>query len=231
VPGAFRATNVWVGLLIRYAYEISDEQIESAPDWTRTERFDVAARLERPAAGVLSSGSRATRLAVRSLLAERFNLVVRREMREVEMYALVMSRADSRPGPMLKRSSTDCSPDAIRARLNGGQAGQPASFCGTRVNTGRIQFGGSPISEFVKTFRPYGRSVIDRTGLTGNWEFQLTFMPDQFDLPPGQNAPAIDPNAPSLPTALEEQLGLKLQPTRGSIEVLVVERVERPTAD
>jgi uncharacterized protein (TIGR03435 family) len=98
-----------------------------------------------------------------------------------------------------------------------------------RVNTGRIQFGGYPMSWFAQNWRPDGRSVIDRTGLTGNWEFELTFMPDQFDPPPGQNAPAIDPNAPSLPTALQEQLGLKLEDTKGTIEVLVVERVERPT--
>ena len=97
------------------------------------------------------------------------------------------------------------------------------------VNTGRIRFGGNPISVFARQFHPYGRSVIDRTGLTGNWEFELTFMPDQLEPPPGQNAPAIDPNAPSLLTALQEQLGLKLEPTKGSVEVLVVERIERPT--
>ena len=109
------------------------------------------------------------------------------------------------------------------------KAGQPVPPCGTQVNTGRIRFGGNPISEFVKSFRFDGRSVIDRTGLTGNWEFQLTFMPDQFDPPPGANAPPIDPEAPSLPAALQEQLGLKLEPTRGTIEVVIVERVERPT--
>ena len=76
-----------------------------------------------------------------------------------------------------------------------------------------------------------GRSVIDRTGLTGLWEFELTYMPDQALPPaqPGREPPVIDPNAPPLPTALQEQLGLKLEPTRGTIEVLVVERVERPT--
>ena len=105
------------------------------------------------------------------------------------------------------------------------------TLCGTRFNSGRIQFGGNPISAFARAWRPDGRSVIDRTGLTGNWDFELTFMPDQFDPPPGQNAPPIDPNAPPLLTALQEQLGLKLEPTRGTIEVLIVERVERPTED
>ena len=86
------------------------------------------------------------------------------------------------------------------------------------------------MSEFARVFNPDGRNVIDRTGLTGNWDFELTFMPDQpASLPPGQNAPPIDPDAPSLPAALQEQLGLELEPTRGLVEKLVVERVERPT--
>jgi bla regulator protein BlaR1 len=237
VPGVFTGTNVWLRQLIRYAYDIQDNQLEGAPDWTRTlspERFDVSARLEPVPAGGEAAQERAMRLAMRTLLAERFNLVVRREMREVPMWALVMARRDGRPGPMLKPSSTDCSPEGREARMAAAQAalqaGRPVSTCGMRVNTGRIQFGGYPMSWFAKEFSPYnGRSVIDQTGLTGSWEFQLTFMPDQFDPPPGPNAPAIDPNAPSLPTALQEQLGLKLEPTKGTIEVLVVERVERPT--
>ncbi len=231
-PGAFTGTNVWLNLLITYAYRIQNNQIESAPDWTRTlspERFDVAARLEQVRPGV--TDSEAKRLAMRTLLAERFNLVVTRVTREVPMYALVMARADGRPGPMLRPSSTDCSATGMKARAAAEQAGKPLSgFCGLQVNTGRIRFGGRPMSEFARVFNPDGRNVIDRTGLTGNWDFELTFMPDQpASLPPGQNAPPIDPDAPSLPAALQEQLGLKLEPTRGLVEKLVVERVERPT--
>jgi uncharacterized protein (TIGR03435 family) len=241
VPGRFTATNVPVTQLIRYAYDISNNQIESAPDWARTdgaffggERFDVTAILEEaPARGPSSEDERMKRLATRTLLAERFSLAVRREMREVPMYALVMARADGRPGPKLQRSSTDCSPEGREARLAAAKAavaaGKPVSTCGTRLQTGRIQFGGNPISVFAQAWRPSGRTVLDRTGLTGNWEFELTFMPDQFDPPPGPNAPPLDPGAPSLPAALQEQLGLKLEDTRGTMEVLVVERVERPT--
>jgi bla regulator protein BlaR1 len=228
-PGRYRGTNVPVTQLIRYAYEISDEQIESAPDWARTERFDVMALLDEAPGRVPSSEEQAKRLAMRTLLAERFQLAVRREMREVPMYALVMARTDGRPGPKLQRSSNDCSPQGREARIAAATAGKPVGTCGTRIRTGLIQFGGNPISVFAKAWRPDGRIVIDRTGLTGNWEFELTFMPDQFDPPPGQNAPPIDHDAPSLPAALREQLGLKLEDTRGTIEVLVVERVERPT--
>jgi len=235
VPGIYRATNVWLSLLITYAYGIQNNQIESAPDWTRTlspERFDVAARLEQTPPGV--PDAEAKRLAMRTLLAERFKLAVKRETREVPMFALVMARRDGRPGPMLTRSATDCSPEARArdaARVAAGPSGtQAAGFCGMRVNTGRIQFGGAPISQFVKQFAPDGRRVIDRTGLTGNWEFVLTFTPDVPDLElPGQSPHAIDPDGPSLLTALQEQLGFKLEPTKGEVEVLVVERVERPT--
>jgi uncharacterized protein (TIGR03435 family) len=74
-------------------------------------------------------------------------------------------------------------------------------------------------------------SSIERR--TGNWDFDLTFTPDEQPgpPPPGQDAPVIDPNLPSLPAAMQEQLGLKLEPTKGSVEVLVIERAERPTAN
>lgn len=230
--GRFTARNVLLRRLITYAYQISDNQLVSAPGWIGTERFDITARLDHEPPAVPRSEPGERRLALRTLLAERFQLVVKREMREVPMYALVMARADRRLGPMLVPSSTDCSPEALKTRIAAGQAGTPVSgVCGTRANAGRIQFGGYPMSEFVKVFRPNGRSVVDRTGLTGNWELQLTYLPDQFDPATGQNASAFDPDLPSLPTALEEQLGLKLESIKGTIEVLVIERVERPTGN
>jgi bla regulator protein BlaR1 len=239
VPGRFTATNVPVIHLIRYAYDISNEQIESAPDWARSdgrgfggERFDITALLEDVPSRPSLEDEKTKRMAMRTLLAERFNLVVRPEMREVPMFALVMARADRRPGPKLKASSTDCSPEGREARIAAAKAaaaGQPLSVCGMRVNTGRIVFGGYPLSWLAQNWSPDGRRIVDRTGLTGNWEFELTFMPDQFDPSPGPNAPPLDPNAPSLPAALQEQLGLKLEDTKGTIEVLVIERVERPT--
>jgi uncharacterized protein (TIGR03435 family) len=171
------------------------------------------------------------RLAVRTLLADRFKLVVRREAREVPMYALVMARRDGQPGPMLKRSSVDCSPEGREARIAAAKAGKPAGVCGMRVRTGLIQVGGYTMADFAKGLSPYdGRSLIDRTGLTGTWEFELAFMPDQLPPPqPGREPPPIDPNAPPLLTAIQEQLGLKLEPTRGTMELLIVDRVDRPT--
>ena len=76
-----------------------------------------------------------------------------------------------------------------------------------------------------------GRAVVDRTGLTGEWSFELTFAPQAGQLPPGVELPAVDPNTPDLFTAVQEQLGLKLEATKGPVEVLIVESIERPTAD
>jgi uncharacterized protein (TIGR03435 family) len=97
-----------------------------------------------------------------------------------------------------------------------------------------VLFGGSPLSMFATALAgPVGRVVVDRTGLTGAWDFELTFSGDpQRGLPsPGVEPPPDDPNAPSLFTALQEQLGLKLEATKGPVEVVVVDRVERPAPD
>jgi uncharacterized protein (TIGR03435 family) len=107
-----------------------------------------------------------------------------------------------------------------------------------------ILFGGIPMQQFATMLsvvladgngpggRDQGRLVIDKTGLTGRFEFNLTWTPEQMPTaapPPG--VPPIDPNGPSFFTALQEQLGLKLQSARGPLEVVVIDRVERPTPD
>jgi uncharacterized protein (TIGR03435 family) len=104
---------------------------------------------------------------------------------------------------------------------------------------GRIIVGGQPISSVVLGLaNQVGRPVIDKTGLTGNYDFEVTFMPEgrigggpAGPLPPGVELPAIDPNAPSLFTALQEQLGLKLEAGRGPVEVLVIDSAQQPTDD
>jgi uncharacterized protein (TIGR03435 family) len=102
---------------------------------------------------------------------------------------------------------------------------------------GNLVAGGMPMSQLITTLSQLvGRVVQDRTGLTGEFDFELTFTPDQMPqgLPPGANAPAlppIDPTGPSIFTALQEQLGLKLDSTKGSVDVLVIDHVEQPTVD
>jgi uncharacterized protein (TIGR03435 family) len=229
--GGFIATNAQLSLLIQRAYDISEDQLVNAPEWIHSARYDITARLDREPASPGRSQPDARSLALRSLLAERFKLAVHREIREFPIFALVMARGDRQPGPMLKPSSLDCSPEGMKARAAARQQGKPAAGgCGSVFNIGSISFGGYPLSEFAKVLSPYEeRTVVDRTGLTGNWDFELRFTPDDVGQPaPGQDPPVIDPNGPSFVTALRDQLGLKLDPAKGPVEVLVVDRVERP---
>jgi uncharacterized protein (TIGR03435 family) len=229
--GRYTATNVPLRALIREAYGISENQLVDAPAWTRTERFDIDAKLAREPPEVPDGELGERHFALQSLLAKHFQLVVHHETREFPLYALVMSRADRKPGPMLKPSSANCSPDAMPGQIAAARAGKSLA-CGTLVSTGRIQFGGRTMSDLARrlsSFPVLGRGVVDRTGLTGRWEFELTYTPDpdQLPSPPGGEPPAFDPNGPSLFAAFQEQLGLKLESIRGPWEVLVIDRVER----
>jgi uncharacterized protein (TIGR03435 family) len=237
--GRYTAINASLRILILRAYQISDERLIGAPDWMRTERFDIVAKLEREPPAVSRGEPGERLLALRSLLAERFELVVHFETRQFPMYALVMAAADGKPGPKLTPASGACSPDNMEARIAAAQAGKPiAGVCGSQFGSGRIQIGGRPLSVFARGLsgsRDIGRAVIDRTGLAGDWDVDLTYspapdrLPQQLDAPlhPVQGPPAFDPNGPSLFTALQEQLGLKLESIQGPMEVLVVDRVGR----
>jgi uncharacterized protein (TIGR03435 family) len=240
--GRFVATNAWVKILIQRAYGILENQLIGAPDWTGIDsgvRYDINAKLEQEPPAAPPGQLSAQRLALRSLLVDRFKLVVHRETRQVPMYALVLARADGKPGPILTPASGLCLPENAEKRRAAIQAGK-ASVCGTRVQTGRIQHGGHPLSDFARALSdsPWlGRTVVDRTGLTGNWDFVLTFTPDRLpspgelsERPASDPRPVIDPDGPPLFTALQDQLGLKLESIRGPMEVLVVDRVEMPAA-
>jgi bla regulator protein blaR1 len=103
-----------------------------------------------------------------------------------------------------------------------------------QVLPGRVRFGGYPLSLFAQLIsNQVGRAVVDRTGLTGNWDFEMTYAPPpaQGPLPPGVELPPSDPDAPDLFTAVREQLGLKFESTKGPIEVLVIDSIEMATPD
>lgn len=231
--GRMEAVNIPLRTLITFAYQLQPFQLAGAPGWIASDRFDIVAKMEgeappRPP----GTGPDDVMLAMRALLAERFKLKVRRETREMDIYALVMARADGKPGPALKPSTQDCAAAAAAARRGAPPPGPGGSqpFCGMFGSPGTLRFGGLPLSQFANGLAGQaGRYVVDRTGLLGSWEFELTFAPEQRGLPPGVDAPAADPNAPSLFTALQEQLGLKLEPAKGPVEVLVVDDVQQLT--
>jgi uncharacterized protein (TIGR03435 family) len=242
--GRFTATNFPLRLLIQNAFRLQPNQLVGGPDWLG-DRYDIVGKIPE---GV--SPARQQEM-VRALLADRFELATHAETRELPIYALVMARSDSRLGPTLSLTKNDCTANAGRGRRAGGPpAAGPPSFpqagsrppCGTFGAPGALSAGGITMARLAEMLSGnVGRTVVDRTGLAGFYEFDLTYTPDRIPggaggpgpgLPPGVPAPpAIDPNGPSLFTALQEQLGLKLDSTRGPVEVTVIDRVERPTED
>lgn len=233
-------TGYTLQMLIQSAYDLQDFQIVGGPKWLDSDRFDVTATSSSP--DLLKAkqpfGPTQQQLMLRSLLADRFKLAVHNETRELPVFALILARADGRLGPELRRASVDCA--AVTAsRSPSSNAPQPPTsgdrpVCGSRVIPGAIVAGGITMPDLVRrlsmlsnTGSSLGRMVIDRTGLSGAFDINLHFTPDRIpDFGPG--GPVIDPNGPSIFTALQEQLGLKLDAQRGPVDVLVIDRAEIP---
>jgi uncharacterized protein (TIGR03435 family) len=230
--GRVDAVNMPLNTLISFAYQVPLFLLAAGPGWIADERFDVVAKLERDAADADASGSiDSLRIAMQTLLADRFKLRVRRETRESDIYALVLARPGVNLNTSLTPSVQDCSPAGIQERRTTTAAStntvQPV-FCGMQMASGKISVGGLALSQFANGLSGLvGRVVIDRTGLNGNWDFELTFAPEPTSgpLPPPGEPPTTDPNA-SIFTALQEQLGLKLQSAKGPVEVLVIDGIE-----
>ena len=238
--GRFSATNAPVALFITYAYQLQPFQLQGGPGWIRSDRFDVIARLEgdSPVAGGIGQIT-PLMLALRSLLADRFTLRVHWEMQELPIYALVLARSDGKLGPNIRPAVVDCVAMSA-ASAAAAKEGRTLTLntpdrvaCGMRNSAGRFQFGGNPMSTFALGLsNQVARVVVDRTGLTGNWDFEFTFTPERIrQAPPGAPPPDIDPNGPSLFTAIQEQLGLKLESTKGPVNVLVIDHIEQPSPD
>jgi len=230
--GSFEAFGVTLGSVIRLAYGLQDFQMVGGPKWVDTDRFDIQVR--GPQGATESEAPR----RLQSLLAERFALKAHMERRNHPIYALVLARADRSLGPRLRRSQIDPKKleeqDAKMLREN------PATFtpleCGLAAGR-RLGDCGSTMAVLASRFPMYvGRMVVDRTGLTGAYAYDLRFG-DRLvpGAGPGGGFPfpiaPPDPDAPSLFTALQEQLGLKLEAQTGRVEVLVIDQVEQPKAN
>ena len=210
-PGSFNRTGT-VASLIQLAYDLLvEQQVVGGPQWLREDRFEIAARAAREAPFA------EMRLMLRSLLAERFKLVVRSEQREMPTYALVFVRSDKRLGPGLKKNEDDCK-SLVEQPRNVPPGAARATGCGsmaTFVNTGASRQMGAP--------------VIDATGLIGNFDWAYFYDAAGSLLGRGIDPNVADPNVPQYATALQEQLGLKLEPRRTPIPVIVIDSAERPT--
>jgi uncharacterized protein (TIGR03435 family) len=232
-PGRYRVINLNLRTLITQAFGVPPYLLVNAPAWTENERFDINAQMAadvKPAPDVQSE-------MLRTLLAERFRLVTHRETRDLPVSTLVLARADRKPGPGLQPASPECGPGGSR-RLGPGPDGRPqlpppgVKPCDTAGGRGGIQTGYITMEAFARMISArMQRMVLDRTGLTGAFQFELTFAPEPVANAGNLQPVDVDPNLPSLVTALQEQLGLRLESARAQVEVLVIDSVDRPTPD
>ncbi len=225
--GRFTATNVPLQILITIAYRIKDFQLSGAPPWVMSERYDVEAKAE----GDPSFDAMLPML--QTLLEDRLQFKFHRDTKEMTVYALVVAKAGK-----LKQSEGECAPrpdgppppepGKLPTAFCGGFMMFPGHLSGQKVSIEALL---DPLSRFT------GRTILDKTNLTGKYDFDLQYTPEQgqFQAPPGGAPPGMpalpptDPNGPSLFTALQEQLGLKLESQKGPVEMIVIDHIERPS--
>jgi uncharacterized protein (TIGR03435 family) len=243
VGGRFNASNLTLRELVLRAYELHGSQLDGGPDWQTSRRFDIQAKAKDPVAGMT-----AMRPMLKTLLADRFKLKVHTERREMPMYALVVAR-DGQLGPNITQSTADCSnseqelaetsakagPGTVAGLLQKGQ-GLPCAIMPVPARGGGMTMRANAVSmaNLAGFLTPFtGRMVQDRTGLGGLYDWEMTFGlggASPAAQPPGGNLPPASP-PPSVMIALQEQLGLKLESTRGLVEILVIDSAALPEPD
>jgi uncharacterized protein (TIGR03435 family) len=236
-PGRLSQTNVTPLQLIQQVYA---GEIVGAPGWIGVDRFDIDAKGDFDLSGFLPAADGAPPRAymmLRTLLADRFKLKVHTDTREAPAYALEVARDDGRLGPQLHKADVDCGAVTAATAKTGQPPAPPepgkAPVCSVAVAPGRVLATGVSMSRFaVGLSRFVNRPVIDRTTLIGDYVLELQWSPDQpAPDPTGGDASRSPSDLPSIFTALQEQLGLKLESIRTRVDVLVIDHVERPTPD
>ena len=224
--GRYIGQNMSLRLLIKTAYGVHDSQIIGGPSWIDSDRWDINAKAE----GYKDPGlfRDVSRLMVRPLLADRFKLVMHHEQRELPVYALVLAKPNEF-GPQFRRDDS-CDPK--------GSAIPPAQ--GSPEPTGNMACGADGFNPrhlwargMTLNYMLIGlgrtsidRVVVDHTGLTGKFDWEVQWIPDDLRVDAVRG-----PDGPSIFQAFRDQLGLKLEPTRDRVDVLVIDRVERPVPD
>ncbi len=241
--GRVSTENMSLRDLILTAYGIEEIQLVGLPGWGTSERFGIEARTDG------STANDQVRLMLRELLADRFGLIVHNETRTLPVLSLVTAKKDGTFGERLRRAGAECGritpppgvplppppppgpaggmrpilPKEVDARGNCGGMAIPGWLSARKFSMDRLS---QVLSVFTR------RPVLNRTGLDGEFDIDLNFTPE-FEtvgpLTPGGGPPPPNPDGPSLFTAVQEQLGLKLDAERAPVEVLVIDKVERPS--
>ncbi len=230
LPDRFVATNVPLRFLILDAYELRDHELVGAPAWTSDKSFDVIGTYP----GARRPPAHEIHLMLQRLLADRFGLRVHREQRELAAYDLVVGRKDARLGPQIHKSEMNCATWIADGRPKT-VAGPPSpvSPSGVRpvctiIATRKWLTGGArTMQDLTASLQSMlGRPVVDRTGLTASYDIDLQWA--AMDLHADDAASAPSSEGPSLFTALEEQLGLKLVSHKENFEVFVIDEIKSP---
>jgi uncharacterized protein (TIGR03435 family) len=245
--GLFSATNYPLVSYIFFAYRIAGSQeqvlLPQLPDWTKTERFDIQARAEG------TPGKDDMRMMMRALLADRFKLAIHNETRDVPVTAFVLAKS-GKTGPQLRLHGNGAPCTAVasaavaQAPLQTVDGDLPAPCNGIFVMPpsvpGRQRFAARNvtmafIADSLTGAAHSGQAMVDKTGLTGTFDFTLEWTPDSTSdaagpLPPGAEV-SPDSNALTLQEALRDQLGIRLQPEKTAINVIVLDHIEHPSAN
>jgi bla regulator protein blaR1 len=235
-PDGSSMQGIPVQMLLHLAFGVEDDRILGAPSWTKSNRYDIEAKVAPEDAPRLDKLKQEDRRAMLlPLLAERFNLKYHHETRELPMYALVVAKG----GPRLTISKTEPPPDPnFPARTEGQSKGGGIDTRGRMMMApGRIESQDTTIEMLTHALAPQvGHSVVDKTGLTGRYDYTLEWTPDNAPppMPGGNGAPARgdagnDTAGVSLITAIQEQLGLKLESEKGKVDVIVIDHIDPPT--
>jgi bla regulator protein BlaR1 len=210
-PGGIRFTGVPLRMIMMVAYDLKAFQISGGPDWIRTERWDVQANIETE--GRLSMDQK--RPMIQALIADRFALKAHKETREMPVYALIVDKKGSKLTPYAGAESQ------------------------VRNGTGSLlvrKIGMVWFTEWLS--RKLGRVVIDQTGLKDEYDFALDWAPDPEEgnpdytgMPPSPSRARMEKSGPSIFTAIQEQLGLRLVSQKGPVEIVIIDSVEKPSAN
>jgi uncharacterized protein (TIGR03435 family) len=237
-PDGLTGTNVTGQMLLRLAYGVQDNQISGAPTWFNSESYNLEAKMDSSMADELRKMSEDQRKVGRqqmlqALLADRFKLTLHRETKDLPVYALVIAKN----GPKLQKAKPgDTYTDGFKG-IDGLPSGPHQMILRGR---GELKAQAQPLSALARALSlALGRPVVDKTGLAGSYDITLEWTPDEIrsgsmkDLAGGQqpadSTPASEASSPSIFTAIQEQLGLKLESQKGSAEVLVIDHVEKPS--
>jgi len=231
-PDQYTATGTTLQMLMLEAYGVEDHLISGGPNWFNSDKFDIEAKVDSSAAGQLHRLSYdqfklENRRMLQALLANLFQLTLHRETKELPLYALVIAKY----GPKLQEAKPgDTYPNGIKDTYGKGH-GDVMS-----IRRGQLTGQGIPMADLVQELsQQLGHIVLDKTGLTGKYDFTLQWMSDTNQAPTGSqqrtdNSPPPDSGL-SLFTAIREQLGLKLEQQKGPVEVLVIDHAENPAEE